>query len=71
MTPNIEEAYDFRTEVDYCKSILLNLTATQVNRLELFLDNSAARAAIEFQNLIITLLFSNLFTGLGFRALQS
>jgi len=44
------------SKIDCCNSLLLNLPATQKNRLQLVL-NSAARAVTKLINLITLLLF--------------
>jgi len=50
------------SKVDYCNSLLLNLPASQTNRLQLVLS-SAVPDVTQLPNSIILLLFLNLFIG--------
>jgi len=51
------------SKIDYCNSHLLNLPATQTNRLQLVLNYAARAVTNLLLNYITLLLFLNLSTG--------
>jgi len=51
------------SKLDYCNSLFYNLLNTQLNHLQ-FIQNSLARAFVRAQNLPMSALLSNLYTGL-------